>query len=101
MVIAGILALNWMALPDNIQASAHIETQLVLFTNENRYRPDSSGNKQYVSWQVPAWVVTVSGIDIPMRGGVRGRQNQIRVNHEMNVVIDARTGQYLQAFTYR
>jgi hypothetical protein len=94
-------ALNFLALPATQQASAHVETRLVLFTNENRYRLDSSGNKQYVLWQVPAWVVTISGLDIPMRGDIPHRQNQTTFNHEMNVVIDARTGQYLQAFTYR
>jgi len=94
-------ALSWIALPDNLQASAHVETRLVLFTNEDRYSLDSSGNKQYVLWRVPAWVVTISGIDIPSRGGVPHRKHQTTFNHEMNVVIDARTGQYLMAFSYR
>jgi hypothetical protein len=96
-------ALSWLALPANLQASARIETRLVLFTNENQYRLDSSGNKRYEVWRVPAWVVTISGIDIPSYGGVPRRHihRQMTFNHEMNVVIDARTGQYLQAFTYR
>ena len=99
-------ALSWLALPDNLQATAHVEARLVLFTDENRYRQDSSGNKQYVMWRVPAWVVTISGIDIPAHGGPPRRHSrhvdrQMTFNHEMNVVIDARTGQYLQAFTYR
>ena len=96
-----VAALSWLALPGNLKASAQIQAQLVLFTDESRYRLDSSGNKQYVLWQVPAWVVTISGLDIPSRGGIPHRQNQMDFNHEMNVVIDARTGQYLQAFTYR
>jgi hypothetical protein len=33
-------ALSWIALPADLQASAHIETRLVLFTIENRYRQD-------------------------------------------------------------
>jgi hypothetical protein len=41
-----VAALSWLALPANLQASAHIETRLVLFTDENRYRLDSAGNKQ-------------------------------------------------------
>jgi hypothetical protein len=96
-------ALSWIALPANLQASAHIETRLVLFTDENRYSLDSSGNKKYVLWRAPAWVVTITGIDIPASGGAPRRHihRQMTFNHEMNVVIDARKGQYLQAFTYR
>ena len=95
-------ALSFFPLPDNLQSSAHIETRLVLFTDEHKYRLDPSGNKQYVMWRVPAWVVTISGIDIPSRGGSpHSKPHNITFNHEMNVVIDARTGQYLMAFTYR
>ncbi len=94
-------ATSWLALPDNVQAAARIETRLVRFTNENWYSQDAAGIKHYQLWQVPAWVVSTSGIDIPSRGGLPGRNNQVSYNHEMNVVIDARTGQYLQAFTYR
>jgi hypothetical protein len=44
-----------------------------------------------------------TGIDIPSSGGApRGHiHRQMTFNHEMNVVIEARTGQYLQAFSYR
>ena len=95
-------ALNFFPLPADRQASAHIETRLVLFTDDHQYRQDPSGNKQYLLWRVPAWVVTISGIDIPSRGGSpRSRPHNITFNHEMNVVIDARTGQYLMAFSYR
>src|ERR671932_2438853 len=61
-------ALSWIALPANLQASAHVETRLVLFTDEDQYRQDPSGNKQYLVWRIPAWVVSISGIDIPSRG---------------------------------
>jgi hypothetical protein len=75
-------ALSWIALPEDLQASAHIETRLVLFTDEHQYSLDSSRNKQYVLWRVPAWVVTISGIDIPSHGGVPHRHNKVTFNHE-------------------
>lgn len=47
---------------------------------------------------IPAWVITFQGLEIPF-GGVPG--DKPSYNHEMNVVIDARTGEKIHYFTYR
>src|SRR5919204_2406465 len=49
--------------------------------------------KHFVWQRVPAWVVTFMGVNLSSRGG-----DAVAVNHEVNFVIDARTGEYLQLF---
>lgn len=56
-------------------------------------RPD--GTRQYVAQGVPAFVVTYEGVSVAHRGPNAG------TNHEMNVVVDATTGQIIEAFSYR
>jgi hypothetical protein len=76
--------------------AASIETRYVLFSDDGYFDKDATG-RQYRPWkQVPAWVVTFKGVILPSRGG-----DADAVNHEVNIVIDARTGEYMQLFSYR
>ena len=81
--------------------ASQIETRYVLFTDEQWYQQDAAGVKHYVLQRVPAWVVTFSGVNFALSGGGRDSSPTPRFNHEVNVVIDARTGEYLQLFSYR
>ena len=72
-----------------------IATRYVLFSDDQYFTTDATG--QHLAWQrVPAWVVTFTGVNLPSKGG-----DPDAVNHEVNIVIDARTGEYLQLFSYR
>ena len=71
-----------------------IATRYVLFSNDQYFTTDATGQKHYVWQQVPAWVVTFTGVTLSSRGADS-------VNHEVNIVIDARTGEYLLLFSYR
>ena len=73
-----------------------IATRYVLFSNDQYFITDATGQKHLVWQRVPAWVVTFTGVNLPSRGG-----DPDAVNHEVNIVIDARTGEYLQLFSYR
>jgi hypothetical protein len=82
--------------PGLADQAASIETRYVLFSDDGYFEKDATG-KQYRPWQqVPAWVVTFKGVILPLRGGEPGASN-----HEVNIVIDARTGEYMQLFSYR
>ena len=71
-------------------------THYVLFSNDQYFTTDVTGQKRFVWQRVPAWVVTFTGVNLPSRGG-----DPVTSNQEVNVVIDARTGEYLQLFSYR
>ena len=82
--------------PGLADQAASIETRYVLFSDDGFFDKDATG-RQYRPWQrVPAWVVTFKGVILPSRGG-----DPDAVNHEVNIVIDARTGEYMQLFSYR
>ena len=82
--------------PGLADQATSIETRYVLFSDDGYFDKDATG-QQYRPWQkVPAWVVTFKGVILPLRGG-----DLDAVNHEVNIVIDARTGEYMQLFSYR
>ena len=82
--------------PGLTDQAASIETRYVLFSDDGYFDKDAIG-RQYRPWQkVPAWVVTFKGVILPSRGG-----DPDAANHEVNIVIDARTGEYMQLFSYR
>jgi hypothetical protein len=82
--------------PGLADQAASIEIRYVLFSDDGYFDKDATG-QQYRPWQkVPAWVVTFTGVILPSRGG-----DPDDVNHEVNIVIDARTGEYLELFSYR
>ncbi|HKO23365.1 MAG TPA: hypothetical protein VJY65_01350 [Chloroflexota bacterium] len=71
-----------------------IATRYLLFSDDQCFTSDAMGQKHFVWQRVPAWVVTFTGVNLSSRGGDS-------VNHEVNIVIDARTGEYLLLFSYR
>ena len=73
-----------------------IATRYVLFSDDQHVTTDATGQKHFVCQRVPAWVVTFTGVNLPSRGG-----EPVTFNHEVNVVIDARTGEYVHLFSYR
>ncbi len=98
------LATTWLGLPLAHQAT-HIHALYVLFSDDQYYSTDARGQKNYLYENVPAWVVILEGLNLPGSGGGRpahgSNQNTIKYNHEMNVVINAQSGEYMEAFTYR
>jgi hypothetical protein len=82
--------------PGLADQAASIATRYVLFSDDQCFTTDATGQKHFVWQWVPAWVVTFTGVNLSSRGGDPGS-----VNHEANVVIDARTGEYVQLFSYR
>jgi hypothetical protein len=77
----------------NVQVSAHYG----LFTNDHYEHRLPSGQLQLVLENRPAWVVTFSGPGVVLySSGPRGSPR--RVKHEVSVVINAATGQYLMGF---
>jgi hypothetical protein len=82
--------------PGLADQATSIATCYVLFSNDQCFTTDVTGQKHFVWQRVPAWVVTFTGVNISSRGG-----DPDSVNHEANIVIDARTGEYLQLFSYR
>lgn len=58
-------------------------------------RPGVS-ERNYTAQNRPVWLITYSGMSIPSRG-----PGPIVYDHELNVVVDAATGTYLYAYSYR
>lgn len=56
----------------------------------------SSGQQAPLYVGRPVWLVTFSGVELPST--VPGSSSS---NHEMNVAVDAVSGQYLEAYSYR
>jgi hypothetical protein len=67
----------------------------VLFSDDQYYSVDAFGQRQYAFQDVPAWVITFRGVYYG-RGSGGGKPNT-----EMNVVINAQTGEYMEVFSYR
>lgn len=65
----------------------------VLWSNDT----ESEGDRLLFQ-NVPAWVITYRGLDIPNRGPRGGKKVY---NHELHVVIDATTGEWLRSYTFR
>jgi len=75
-------------------ANGQVTETLALFSDDD-YAPVSNGIAVPVFQDRPAWVVTITGIDF------RGLGRADSVNHEVNIVVDATTGQVLELFSYR
>lgn len=77
----------------------------VSFSDNVRGTADKIGDDDSVRLDfqnVPAWVVTFCGLDIPphlRRGGVRPAK--VNNAHEWNVVINAETGEYMEEYSFR
>lgn len=90
-------ASNWLGIALTSQAT-QISTQYVLFSDDQYYSTDTQGVKQFKFQRVPAWVVTFTDVPIPSHGPV-GQPTQF--NHELHVVINAETGEYMESYSYR
>lgn len=87
------------ALGDTLTGSAtRIDTHYVLFSNDQYFSTDASGIKHYVFQDIPAWIVTFEGVSVPWHGP---RGSNPGHNSEMNVAVDAQTGESLDAYSYR
>ncbi|MEW5829857.1 MAG: hypothetical protein AB1846_13275 [Chloroflexota bacterium] len=69
----------------------------VLFSDDQYYSEDETGQKIYRFQNVPAWVITFRGVSYNIARGRGGNPT----NTEVHVVIDATTGEYMELFTYR
>ncbi|MBI4670425.1 MAG: hypothetical protein HY741_01985 [Chloroflexi bacterium] len=83
---------------------AQINARFVLFSNDNLFYTSEEdatedSQKTFLYRDRPAWIVSFCGLHIRSRGRPRD-QNQM-VNSELNIVVDADTGEILQEFTYR
>ncbi len=66
-----------------------------LFTDSQYTGPLPSGGQAPLYAGRPVWLVTFSGVDLtPTMSGPSA-------NHEINVAVDAATGQYLEAYSFR
>lgn len=89
-------AKSWLGAVLTSQAT-NISTQYVLFSDDQYYSTDTQGVKQFKFQRVPAWIVTFTGVTVSSRGPV-GQPTQF--NHELHVVINAETGEYMESYSY-
>jgi hypothetical protein len=80
-------------------APSGISVQRVSFTDTHRgvEAPDRSFALSFVD--VPAYLVRFTGVPQPVFGGLASSPGPAA--QELNVVIDARTGQYVEMFSYQ
>ena len=89
--------------PRYSRQATKITARYVLFSNDAHHETDAHG-RSVLSWQrIPAWVVTFEGLNYqtPGQGYIAARGGPSRHNTEVNIVIDATTGAFIQGFTYR
>jgi hypothetical protein len=88
----------------NLLPNVQVSAQYGLFTNDHYEQRLPSGQLQLVLENRPAWVITFSGPGVvlypigPYRPGPRPPLSDADAKHEVSVVIDAATGQYLMAW---
>lgn len=73
--------------------------QYVLFTDHHRGELKADGSVSLEFESVPAWVVRFRGVPQPIFGGI-GTKGGVQAQ-ELNVVIDASTGAYLEMFSFQ
>lgn len=80
-----------------------VEAKCVVLLGYQYYTTDETDRSSYTLQDVTAWVVTLSGLSILPNGPRRpvGGDWSQQANTELNVVIDAQTGEYMMAFSYR
>jgi hypothetical protein len=89
----------------NLLPNVQVSAQYGLFTNDHYRQRLASGQMQPYLQNQPAWVITFSGPGVvfygsggPYRPGPRPPLSDADAKHEMSVVIDAATGQYLMGW---
>ena len=90
-----------------VSEATSVATAFGLFTDTNYGPVDGEEGPVTPSFvKVPAWIVTFNGLKMEGAGGVpvdpkSPLPRESRPNTELNVVIDATTGEVIEAFTYR
>lgn len=76
-----------------------VSVQAVLFTDRNRgiENPDGSITLSFVG--VPAYIVRFTGVPQPIFGGLGTGSGPAA--QELNVVLDATTGEYIEMFSFK
>lgn len=86
-------------LGDQLAAEAtQMTAQYVAFTSDQYSTVDAQGHRHFPFQNTPAWVVSVEGLTLENHAPPG---KAIAYHHEMNIVIDALSGKYLAAFSYR
>jgi hypothetical protein len=82
-----------------------VTAQFVLFSDDHNFTELPSGEKIYHIRNVPAWLITFEGLELQAFGDCFpygcSDDEPLPFNTELNVVIDARTGAFVEAFDYR
>ena len=83
--------------PGLADKATSISAEYVLFSNDHHLVPDVQGDLEAVDQKIPVWIVTYQGVIVPTWGGTKPGI----AGTELNVVIDAATGEEIGAFSYR
>ncbi len=78
-----------------------VESKLYLFTDSEYGPTDANGKIQPLYMNRLVWVVSYEGINFYGSSGPRGQTIDKRPFTEFNVVIDATTGEVLEAYSYQ
>jgi hypothetical protein len=73
-----------------------------IFSDDERSQRSATGDIQALYQNRPVWLVTFYGpgvVEAPMGSYAPGTPNPLKYHHEDNVVVDAATGQMLEAYT--
>lgn len=89
-----------------VDNSTQIVANLVSFTNNNYYSgdPDSDPNAYLLHENIPAYVISFCNVSYMVHSGpprTRGTHVSPISVHEINVVVDATTGNPIERFYYR
>lgn len=91
---------GWPLEPLAVEKNIQIGANLVLFSDDEYYTENERGEKKYFYQDIPAWVVTFSNIKFYTPSGGRGNDGPT-YNTEINVAIDAVTGNVLEDYSYK
>lgn len=74
------------------ERAVEIDAKYVLFSDDQYYTVDIRGQINNKFQDVPAWVITFKGVDTLTRRGL--------LKMDLNVVVNALTGEYMEEFDY-
>lgn len=78
-----------------------VSAQFVLFTDRNRGTVAADGSLTLSFKSVPAWIVRFTGVPQPVFGRLGVGSQAPRPAQELNVIVDARSGAYLEMFSFQ
>jgi hypothetical protein len=78
-----------------------VSVQHVLFTDSKRSDLGADGAMAQPFVNVSAWVVRFTGVPQPIFGPYGSTTDGAAVAQELNVVIDAESGEYIEMFSYQ